>query len=375
MNAWIQSVLQALLHTIQNPLLYWAIGLSFFTVYHIRKEQRQFFGKALYSNLKTWSHNFVFSIITSFIISAIAILFGLVFTKEIIVILSVVTFILTIGYRLQFLSATYILGFTYLLLLPTHLNFFGDQAFYLMFSITTLIGIMLLLEGHHLFHMKTKHLSPEIRVSLRGAKIGRYSFEKLLFVPFFILIPGETIIPFFPVFSFGEGTYTLALIPFIFGFSYRISKDLPQIVTKKLAIRTASLGIIVIMASVLSLAFPVINYGVVAIAIIGHLYIQVSSKIDERSQETAFLDLEKQAKVFWVKRGSIADIAGLQIGDTIIEINNHKVKDVDDVNRILHALPPGTTAFTVENYVKEIRSFVITEPIYNYQDFGIQFIE
>src|SRR5699024_2918160 len=149
----------------------------------------------------------------------------LVFTNEIIVVLSVMTFILTIGYRLQFLSATYILGFTYLLLLPTHLNFFGDEAFYLMFSITTLIGIMLLLEGHHIFHMKTKHLSPEFRVSLRGAKIGRYSFEKLLFVPFFIFVPGETIVPFFPVFSFGEGTYTLALIPFIFGFSYHISKD------------------------------------------------------------------------------------------------------------------------------------------------------
>src|SRR5699024_3527046 len=102
---------------------------------------------------------------------------------------------------------------------------------------------------------------------------------------------------------------------------------------------------------------------------------QVSSKVDERSQQTAFLDLEKQAKLFWVKKGSIADIDGLQIGDTIIEINDQKVNDVDDVNHILRDLPPGTTAFTVENYLKEIRSFVVVEPIYNYQDFGIQFVE
>lgn len=375
MEEWSQSLLQALINCIKNPQLYWAFLVSFFVVYFVRNEQRRYFGKALYGRINTWLHTFTFSIVGSLIISAITLTFGLVFTYEIIVILCVITFILTIGYRLTFLSASFILGFTYLLLLPTHLNFFQGEAYYLMISMTLIIGCMLLIEAYHVYKIKPKHLSPEIRISLRGAKIGRFSFEKLLFVPFFVFVPGDTLLPLLPVFSFGDGIYSLALIPFIFGFNYQANHHVPQVITKKIATYTAILGSIVIIGSIVSFIMPVINYGVIAIAIIGQLYIQITAKVEENHHLSTFIGLKNEPKVFWIEKESIAEAADIQIGDTIVAVNQQQVQTIDHLNDVLKRLPPGTREFTIENYLHNIRSVKIVEPVYSSEEFGVRFID
>src|SRR5699024_1206412 len=122
----------------------------------VRNEQRIYFGKALYGKMHTWLKTFSLAIFSGIILSAIILSLGLVFTYEIIVILCVVTFILSVGYRSKFLSISFILGFTYILLLPTNLNFYGDEAHLLLFSMTTIIGLLLLVEAYSIFRMKTK---------------------------------------------------------------------------------------------------------------------------------------------------------------------------------------------------------------------------
>lgn len=375
MEEWSQSLLLAVLNSLKNPQLYWVLILSCFVVYHVRAEQRRYFGKALHSNIHTWFKTFSFAILSGIIISTITLSIGLIFTYEIIVILCVVTFILSVGYRSKFLSISFILGFTYLLLLPTNLNFYQEEAYYLFISITTMIGLLLLVEAFKINQIKPKDLSPEIRLSRRGATIGRFSFEKLIFVPFFIFVPGDTFIPFLPAFSFGDGLYNIVLVPFIFGFNYRTNYHVPQIATKRIAKHTAILGGIVLIGSIISFALPIINYVVVAIAIIGQMYIHVTASAEENSYQSAFLGIEQAAKVFWIEKGSIAEASGIQIGDTITAINDKKVEMANDVDRLLLRLPPGTREFTVVNYLNESRSVMIVDPVYNRYEFGVRFID
>lgn len=375
MEEWSQSLLTALLNSLKNPQLYWVFILSFFVVSHVRNEQRVYFGKALYSKIHTWLKTFSFAIISGIILSAITLSFGLIFTYEIIVILCVVTFILSVGYRSKFLSISFILGFTYILLLPTNLNFYDKEAHTLFISMTMMIGLLLLVEAHSISRMKTKDLSPEVRMSRRGSLIGRFSFEKITFIPFFIFVPGETLLPFLPVFSFGDGLYSLALVPFVFGFQYRTNNHFPQVAFRKIAKQTAFLGGIVLIGSGISMMVPLVNYIVVIIAIIGQLYIHVSASMEENSHQSAFLGLEQKAKVFWIDKGSIAEAAGIQIGDTITAINDKAVENTSDVDRLLLRLPPGRREFTVVNYLNESRSIMIVDPVYNRYDFGIRFID
>src|SRR5699024_1101766 len=100
-----------------NPLFYWII-IVFILMSHkrIKKERRQF-GRKIFPPLEETKSTFWLSIVSSILISVLAIVFGLYFSNEIMLILIVVVFLLSITASSTLLSASYTIGITFFLAL------------------------------------------------------------------------------------------------------------------------------------------------------------------------------------------------------------------------------------------------------------------
>lgn len=375
MDIWVEAIIQALINCLKNPLLYWALLLSIYIVAFVRNQEKFYFRKALLKRHTLWLQMNKFTPLGSILISLIAITFGLVINYEIVVILTVVTLILSIGFKMKFLSSTYTLGFTYFLMLPTLLNFFNNEANSILVSITLLVSIFLFIEAYQLQRTKVKKLNPEVIYSKRGHLIGQYSLERLFFTPFFIFVPEGDLTPFLLTLPFGDSSYHLAFIPFVFGFHYQMNNNYPQIVMNKIKKQTIILATIALLGTIISIFVPYVTYITMGIAFIGYLYIQSANTVDQSRAPYLFLSLQQEAKVFWVKKDSIAERFGFNIGDLIKEVNGQTIHTVDELNFVLNQEEVNHATFTIITYQGEEKQIQIDEQINHAYHLGLIFIK
>src|SRR5690625_1096739 len=98
-----------------NPLFYWIILISYLISHKRVKEERWQFSKELFPIGSEYFKTIHISVIGSICISIILLLTNTVFVREIILFLSVIIFLLSFTAGFRFLSATYSLGFTFIL--------------------------------------------------------------------------------------------------------------------------------------------------------------------------------------------------------------------------------------------------------------------
>lgn len=375
MNIWVDAIINSLLTALKNPLTYWALFMSFFVVHYVRHRQKTFFRKTLNDYKTTWFQTNKIALLGSLLVSGLSYVFGFIFTYEIIVILTVITFILSIGFRTKFLSSTYILGFTYFLMLPTFINFFQYEAKSLLISITFIVAIFLFIEAFELHRIKTRHFTPEVTYSKRGTIIGQFSIERFFIVPFFVFVPEGDLSPLIPLLPFGSTSYDIAFIPFIFGFNYRANDELPQVVIHKIKKQTITLASVILIGSILSIYVPYLTFIVMAVAIIGHLYIQSSNTVEENRLQASFLSMAKEPIVFWVEKGSIAESVGLEVGDQIIAINDQSIHHTNDFDSYLLNHHTDEYHITILNSKQEEVQLTIENKIKNRHQLGLHFID
>src|SRR5690625_1212373 len=95
-----------------NPLLYWALLVLLISVARRIKSDRINFGMKMYDYFNEVKQTFLFTLIFSVFISSLAILFGFVFTFEMLMLLTIVTILLSITGSFHLLSPAYTLGIT-----------------------------------------------------------------------------------------------------------------------------------------------------------------------------------------------------------------------------------------------------------------------
>src|SRR5690625_5739232 len=92
---------------------------------------RRYFGSKIFRFVSEIIETWVVSVIFSIIISSISIVFGFVFTVEMIILLAVISIVLSITGSLSMLSASYTIGLTYILLLVLPFVPLGDLSEYI----------------------------------------------------------------------------------------------------------------------------------------------------------------------------------------------------------------------------------------------------
>ncbi len=373
LGLWVFEFKLALIELIKNPITYWIIVLMIILGRQRQKLEIKQFGKKIHSLIPSIFNLTFIGIVSSVIISILAIYFGLVVSYEIIIVATVITLILSIIYQQVFLSIAYTLGATFFILYLST-NHLYEQSKAILLSVSLLIGIFMMIEALLLATTKKHHYYIEQRKSPRGKLFGQFFLEKMAIFPVFLFVPDGNLFAIYPLFSVGDERYSLTIFPVVLGFSFLAKQQLPKMLLQKLSRHIFLLGIFIVAMTFVSHFYPMILPFVVLIAIVLRLMIQFRSVNKELRADPYFFEMNNEPTVFWVEKHSLAEKAGLKIGDTIVKINDENVSTIADVDRLLLQFKHEYLSFVYRNKNNELRSS--KRPVYatTREELGITFI-
>src|SRR5699024_9930716 len=117
LEQWAFELLKGTGKLFLHPLLYWTFFLLCMIGYRRIKKERYNFGMKIYHYFTEIKYTFPLTVIASIVLSALAVSVGIVLSYEVILVLALVTIILSLFGSLQFLSASYTIGITFIVLL------------------------------------------------------------------------------------------------------------------------------------------------------------------------------------------------------------------------------------------------------------------
>jgi len=340
-ESWLLELVKGIGRVFFNPLLYWSFFLILIVGYKRIQRERSYFGVKIFNAFSEWKNTWMVSIVAGLFISLVTIGLGIVYSHEVILVLSIVVIILSITFKLTLLSASYTIGITYLLILLSplllkfqtiiELDLFSRIDFT---SLVIILGIFLVIEAILLRFIKREETFPELSLSDRGIWVGQHRLKKLSIIPFFVLVPSGMITPFapfWPYFSVGDESYSILLVPFIIGFDYLVRGSFPQDAARKISKSVSLLGIIVILLAVGSIYIAWLSIIAVLIAIVGREYISYKHRVDDKSSLPYFNQVKSGLKVLAIIPGTPGDRLGILVGETIMKINGQEVNSVREL--------------------------------------------
>lgn len=341
LGVWIVDILKGFGMMFIQPLFYWVIFLLFIMGWRRVKQERRQFGRKIYTLFSEARGTLVLSIVFSIILSLLTIFVGIVVSLEIIVVLTIVMIVVSLTGRTHYLSASYTLGITFLMvtLLP-YVNL-GTIGNYLNFERVTIVQllslgfimvVMLFLEA--LLMSNKKGLSfPEMKLGARGKWIGQHRIKRVALIPFFILLPvghADLTLPLFPYFEVSGNGYQLVFLPFIIGVDYIVRSLLPVVAAKRIGRRTWILAVISLFLMMTSLYYPFFSIIAFFIAIIGKEWITYQHKKKDKETAAIFTPIDEGLKVLAILPNTPGDRLDIQIGETIVKVNGHAVNNSSD---------------------------------------------
>ncbi|MBB5146172.1 hypothetical protein HNQ35_001373 [Cerasibacillus quisquiliarum] len=318
-----------------NPLLYWFILLMIISSYIRVRSERSDYGRKLFPMLSEMSHTWVISIVASMILSMFIYLTGIYITFEAILLISIVTVILSFNYRYRFLSPSYTLGLSFLMIL-VYSKLGIDTSRFPIESISgwlILTGMLLIVEAFLFYSVQRQQLYSEISPSYRGLWINQLYIRRSMFVPFIVYLPSGTV-ETASTFSTELISFQLTIFPFFIGLNEVVEQQEEVPLAQRKAKYIALLGVIVMSLAIGSYVISWFSWVTLCIAILGRLFIQYYVKAD--TMRSYYFALKDQLKVLTVIRDSYADRLGIESGDEIIRVNGSLIKNIDDFNEALY---------------------------------------
>lgn len=369
-----------------NPLLYWAILLFMLTGAKRIKRERKQFGTKVFSLFAEGKNTLFLSLVFGVLISFLAIFSGIIISVETMTVLVVVTMVLSITGSLVWLSASYTIGITFILLMILPFVPLGALEPYLAFqnlsivhfiSLAVLMGILLLVESLLVGVKTSKETFPLLSLSQRGVWVGQHEIKGLSFLPFFVLFPTEqlsSIAPIFPYFYYGEQSYSLLLFPFLLGFHYLSQGGLPQQAAKQISRATFWVSIVVLLLALASVYVPSLVFVAILAGLVGKEWVTYRHKEAEKVKPAFFAPLNQGIKVLGTIPNSPADRLGILVGETILKVNGVVVTSSA---QLYEALQNSRASFKLEvlDYNGEVR--FINSVLYDkdHHELGIIFPE
>lgn len=330
-----------------NMITYWAFLLVLLAGYGRIQKERLNFGFKVFDYFSEWRGTWTVSILAGGLITVFTLGIGTVFSYDSLLLLSIVVILLSITYNFSFLSASYTIGITYLLLLllpiileytpVANYNYFNNTNFT---GLVFLLGLFLIVESILLRRTTRNETFPNLTYSNRGALIGSHTLAKMTVIPFFVLIPSGMItplFPFWPYFTIGGESFSLLLVPFIVGFNYKVTSNIASEVAKKLSKAVFLLSIGVILLAVASIYFPPLSIVAVIFAILGREFINYKQRLNEQQSRPYFVQVDKGLKILGIIPNSPAARLNLLVGETIVRVNGESVHCVDEFYELLQS--------------------------------------
>lgn len=356
-ESWLFELAKGIGKLFFNPLSYWSIILIFLVGYkRIRRERTQF-GIKIHDVFSEWTSTWKLSLLLGVVISLLTLGTGMVFSYEVIILLSIVIIILSLTFNYSLLSPSYTIGFTFLLVVLSPLllenqtiinsNLFIGVNFT---SLAILLGVFLVIEAILLRMTQRNESFPELVLSERGMWIGQHRLKKLSIIPFFVIVPSGLITPFapyWPFFDIGGESFSLLLLPFLIGFNHIVRGNLPKIVAQNLAKSIGLLSFLVLVFAITSIFPPLSWLSIVAVivAILGREFINYKHKVKDKESSVYFRPIDDGLKVLGVIHDSPADRLGILIGEKIVKVNGNKIYNA---NEFYNCLSDGGVNFRLE---------------------------
>ncbi|WP_343270858.1 PDZ domain-containing protein [Lentibacillus songyuanensis] len=346
-EAWFIELAKGAGKLFLNPLLYWAIILILFSGIRRIKRERNNFGTKVFGLFAEWKHTWLVSLFSGLIVSIVCLAGGMVFSYETIFLVSVVSIIISIALRFTYLSPSYTIGFTFLLLLfipalraqefDVNLNaeLFSTTNFS---GLAVLLGVLLIVESVMVKRVQQNDSFPELEMGKRGKWVGQHRLKKASIIPFFVLVPSGAItsfVSYWPSISLGGDTYSLLLVPFLLGFEHVIKGSTPNQTKKKLAVSIGTLGAVVLILALVSVLFPWVSLATVIIAIFGSEFIRYKHRVHDNASIPYFNREGKGLKVLAVIPGTPAARLDVLAGETIQKVNGKRVNQLADFYQAL----------------------------------------
>lgn len=340
-----------------NPLLYWILILLFIAGFRRIKQERKNFGVKIYDYFNEIKETLPTTLIFGLLLSLLSLTLGVVVSKQLLLILAIVTILVSMNGSFQWLSPVYTLGITlfiliFMTILPvqSYIAILTSVKSYEFGAIALLMGILLLAEAYLIRQAKGNHLYPSVKLSERGIWIGEQELKRMAVIPFFVLIPshGNTnLLPILPYIEFGEAGYYLVLLPFILGTQMLGRYEAMPVLQKKVSKQKALLALVVIVFAILSYVNFYLAFVAVIVAMIGHEWITYRLRLHNEYEPAYFAPTTKGIKVLATLPASRAADLGILPGEVIHKVNGQRVTGV---HQFYQALQGSGAFFKLEIY-------------------------
>jgi hypothetical protein len=336
---WLIELLKGTGKLFLHPIFYYLIFLTgILGVSRVKRERKNFHTRTFdaYYELRQL---FPLGLIIGLVLSIVTIAAGMTVPFAAILLIAGFTVLWSLTTNIRLMSPVYTVGAAFFgMILIAEYNWsipFFTESFQAIDekvypTVVIILALLLIAEGVLIFKNGTRGTSPKLVKSRRGQSVGVHEVKRLWLLPMFLLIPGETLtLPFewWPIFHIGAESYSPILVPFAVGFNQQIQGMLPKQSIHLHGRRVITLGVLVLLLSVIGYWYPLVSIIVAAFAIIGREMISLTQRLKDDNLPFYFSKKNNGLMIIGIIPESPADKMGLQVGELISKINGIKITD------------------------------------------------
>jgi hypothetical protein len=336
---WFIELLKGTGKLLLHPVFYYSLVLAaVLGVARVKRERKNFTVRS-YDAFFELRQLFPVGLGVGIILSIVTVAAGISIPFAAVVLIAAFTFVLGLTSNIRLLAPAYTIGAAFFSLIflsgknisiPLFGDLFSGLDEKIFPSIAVLLALMTIGEGILILKNGKKGTSPKLIKSKRGQTVGVHEVKRLWVLPAFLLIPGEVLsLPFewWPVFSSGDHTYSLILVPFAIGMHQQIQGLLPKEAVQQMGSRVIGLGILVTIIAAAGYWYPLASIAAAAIAIIGREALTFSQKMQEENRPFYFSKKNHGVMILGIIPQSPADKIALAVGELITKVNGTNVQD------------------------------------------------
>lgn len=348
------QLLQSLVRLLLNPFYYIGILLIVLQVRRQIALERKLFAVRLHSWAGETVRTVLFGLAAGIAASVAMAAVGIRLELETVILLWIVTFVLVL-FRVRYLCLAYSAGF--IALAHGILSFFtswqdGGEGTWIhsaladvdVPSLLTLVAILHLLEGVLVRLQGHRLASPLFVESRRGKLLGGYQLQGYWPVPMFLLVPaagGPLDLPWNPLYSgnWNVASWGILVFPAVIGFSQLTTAYLPKDKLRQSSGLLFLYSLLLLLFAGLSAWWEPFGFVAAIIAIAVHEGIILYGRRQEVDRHPIFVHGREGLKILAVLPKSVAEEAGIQIGETVHKVNGIAVRTKEDMHMALQTNP------------------------------------
>lgn len=385
MDIWLIEFLKGIGRFFLHPVFYLFIVVTLILGSYRVKQERKYFSVRIFDSISELKSMLTKGLFAGLILSIVTLGVGFVLPLAGLVLIGILTILLTLTFKLRWLSPAYVLGLAILLSLtlpqfkvgvPVIDALINELATIHPASFGALLALLLITEGLLIGRDGSRLSSPRLETSKRGRLIGSHISNRLWMVPIFFLIPGEAVSSFFPwwpLLTISDTTFALCLVPFGIGFFQRTRGILPSESIYFTGRRVTALGFFTLVLAVVTYWIPLVGIATALLAMIGRELLSIQQRVHD-DDHLFFSKRDQGLVILGVIPKSPANKMALQVGEIITKVNGSRINTVEE---FYYALQKNRAFVKLEIVDHNMEPRLIQRALYDgeHYELGLLFVQ